>query len=108
FGELLPDGETMVIRSAVGWVPGGIMRARPDSQTGCALISKTPVMVEDYRTETRFAGFTRGAGGQCGTALGIGWRPFVKTAQVHSGGRRLRSGNRQYRGRGGGAAVPGS
>src|SRR5581483_11452328 len=63
FGELLPDGETMVIRSAVGWVPGGIMRARPDSQAGCALISKTPVMVEDYRSETRFAGFTRGAAG---------------------------------------------
>jgi PAS domain S-box-containing protein len=63
FCELLADGKTMRVIAAYGWVPDGTLKARPDSHAGQALVSSGPVIVEDFRTETRIRGFSRGATG---------------------------------------------
>ncbi len=56
--ELLPDGTALLLRAGVGWQVGlvghAMVGAGIDSQAGYALLSATPVIVEDLRTETRF------------------------------------------------------
>lgn len=58
--ELLPDGKRLLLRAGVGWGENSVGRAtvdtRPDSQAGYTLLSKTPVITEDLRTEKRFTG----------------------------------------------------
>lgn len=57
--ELMPDGNTLLLRAGVGWKDGLVGRATVGtnlrSQAGYALISADPVVVEDLRTENRFA-----------------------------------------------------
>ncbi|HLH41700.1 MAG TPA: SpoIIE family protein phosphatase [Bryobacteraceae bacterium] len=55
--ELNPTGEQLVLRSGVGWkhaTTGNAVSAGPDTQAGFTLTSKEPVIVEDFRNETRF------------------------------------------------------
>ena len=58
--ELLPGGESLLLRSGVGWQEGMLGTARVgaglDSQAGFTLRSESPVVVDDLREETRFAG----------------------------------------------------
>lgn len=58
--ELLPGGQSFILRAGVGWKQGYVGQANvgtgPDSQAGYTLISNGPVIVEDIRTETRFNG----------------------------------------------------
>lgn len=60
--QLLPDGQRLLLRAGVGWNPGlvgvGTVSAGLESQAGYTLESATPVIVEDFRTETRFRGPT--------------------------------------------------
>lgn len=60
--ELLADGKTLLLRAGVGWKEGLIrtatLPANAESQGGYTLLSSTPVVVEDLRTETRFAAST--------------------------------------------------
>jgi PAS domain S-box-containing protein len=57
--QLLPDRNTLLLRSGVGWKPGLVGRAivgtKADSQAGYTLVSHQPVIVEDLRKETRFS-----------------------------------------------------
>lgn len=57
--ELLPDGERLLLRAGVGWHEGLIgvatIGAESGSQGGYALAVGQPVLVEDLRTEDRFA-----------------------------------------------------
>ena len=56
--ELLPGGEGLLLRAGVGWKEGAVgavrVNAEHDSQAGYTLISSKPVIVTDFRTETRF------------------------------------------------------
>jgi PAS domain S-box-containing protein len=56
--ELLPDGQSLLLRAGVGWTPGTVgnvtVSAGKGSQSGYTLLSSEPVIVEDLRTETRF------------------------------------------------------
>jgi PAS domain S-box-containing protein len=56
--ELLPDGETLLLRSGVGWKEGYVANAtvvaEPDSLAGYTLLTNEPVIVEDFRAESRF------------------------------------------------------
>ncbi len=58
--ELLPDGQSLLLRAGVGWKEGYVGHAtvgtNTDSQAGYTLLSNEPVIVEDLRTETRFRG----------------------------------------------------
>lgn len=58
--ELLPGGDTLLLRSGVGWKSGlvgnGTVGAGMDSQAGYTLLSDGPVVVEDLCTEGRFSG----------------------------------------------------
>lgn len=58
--ELLPDGKALLLRSGVGWPSGLVGHATvgsgTDSQAGYTLLSATPVVVKDLRTERRFRG----------------------------------------------------
>ncbi|HLF26699.1 MAG TPA: PAS domain S-box protein [Anaerolineae bacterium] len=58
--ELLPNGQTLRLRSGVGWQAGLVGQALVDadrgSQAGYTLLSGGPVIVEDLRAETRFTG----------------------------------------------------
>lgn len=58
--ELLPDGNSLILRAGVGWKEGLIghatIGAGTDSQAGYTLLSDEPVIVKDLRTETRFSG----------------------------------------------------
>lgn len=58
--QLLPDGNSLLLRSGVGWNDGLVGRATVDagvnSQAGYTLLHSDPVVVEDLRTETRFSG----------------------------------------------------
>jgi PAS domain S-box-containing protein len=57
--ELLPDGKTLLLRAGFGWKEGvaghATVSAGPETQAGFTLISKEPVILEDLRTEKRFA-----------------------------------------------------
>lgn len=58
--ELLPDGQTLLLRSGVGWRGGLVGEATvgtdENSQAGYTLRVHEPVVVEDLRTDTRFNG----------------------------------------------------
>jgi PAS domain S-box-containing protein len=58
--ELLPNRETLLLRSGTGWKPGYLGHATvglgADSQAGYTLQSSGPVIVEDLGAEKRFAG----------------------------------------------------
>jgi two-component system cell cycle sensor histidine kinase/response regulator CckA len=58
--ELLPEGESLIIKAGVGWkeAPAGghvTVSAGKESQAGFTLLSNEPVVVEDMRIETRFS-----------------------------------------------------
>jgi two-component sensor histidine kinase len=56
--ELLPDGETMLVRAGVNWAPGVVghatIPANEGSAAGYALQTGKPVICEDVATEDRF------------------------------------------------------
>ena len=56
--ELLPDGETMLVRAGVNWAPGVVghatIPANKGSAAGYALQTGEPVISENVATETRF------------------------------------------------------
>ncbi len=56
--ELLPDGETMLVRAGVNWDPGVVghatIRANEGSAAGYALKTGEPVICENVATEDRF------------------------------------------------------
>lgn len=58
--ELLPSGDSLLLKAGVGWQEGLVGQATvgtdKDSQAGYTLRSKEPVLVEDLRTEKRFNG----------------------------------------------------
>src|SRR5689334_5428192 len=58
--ETLPGAEAMLIRAGCGWPPEhlgvAIVPADDESQAAHTLRSTEPIIVEDYRTETRFHG----------------------------------------------------
>ncbi len=58
--EPLPDGTALLLRAGVGWTDGlvghAVVGMGADSQAGFTLQSDRPVIVDDLRTETRFAG----------------------------------------------------
>ena len=58
--ELLPDQKSLLLRAGVGWKAGCVGRVRvaagENSQAGFALVSSSPVIVEDLRSEKRFLG----------------------------------------------------
>ena len=58
--EVLPGDEDLLLRSGVGWKEGLVGRttvgAGRDSQAGYTLLSDEPVVVDDLRSEERFAG----------------------------------------------------
>jgi PAS domain S-box-containing protein len=58
--ELLPGGDSLLLRSGAGWgkelVGKATVRANLDYQAGYTLLSDEPVVVEDLRTEVRFSG----------------------------------------------------
>jgi PAS domain S-box-containing protein len=58
--ELLPDGTALLLGAGVGFKPERVgvatVGAGTDSQAGYTLLSKEPVIVEDFRTEARFSG----------------------------------------------------
>ncbi len=57
--ELLPDGKTLLLRAGFGWKQGVVghatVKSGAETQAGFTLISKEPVILEDLRTEKRFA-----------------------------------------------------
>lgn len=57
--ELMPDQNTLLLRSGVGWNPKLISRAtvgiEADSQAGYTLLVNEPIIVEEFRTEMRFS-----------------------------------------------------
>jgi PAS domain S-box-containing protein len=56
--ELLPAGKELLVRAGVGWKEGAVGTVRigteGDSQAGYTLSSNKPILVADFRTETRF------------------------------------------------------
>jgi PAS domain S-box-containing protein len=56
--ELLPDDETLLLRAGVGWQVGLVGQMKVETKTGShagyTLLSKEPVIIEDWRTEKRF------------------------------------------------------
>jgi PAS domain S-box-containing protein len=59
--ELLPEGDALIMRAGFGWkeeyaVGLATVSAGQESQAGFTLHSDEPVVVEDFRTETRFTG----------------------------------------------------
>lgn len=56
--ELLPDGQHFLLRAGFGWKPGLVGRATieggADTEAGFTLMSKEPVVVEDWKDETWF------------------------------------------------------
>ena len=58
--ELLPSRQALLLRHGVGWQPGYVGQATVGlgtaSQAGYTLLADAPVVVDDLRTEQRFAG----------------------------------------------------
>ncbi len=58
--ELLPDGQSLLLRAGVGWQEGlvgnAIVGTERNSQAGYTLLQSEPVVVEDLRREKRFNG----------------------------------------------------
>jgi PAS domain S-box-containing protein len=61
--ELLPDGDTLLLRSGVGWKEGLVgnatVGADAGSPAGYTLAADEPVVVEDLRAESRFGESSR-------------------------------------------------
>lgn len=57
--ELLPDRSALLLRAGVGWKAEQVGRATVGtgrgSQAGYTLLTREPIIVEDWQTETRFA-----------------------------------------------------
>jgi PAS domain S-box-containing protein len=56
--ELLPDGESLILKAGVGWKDGVVGRLVVDagaSQAGYTLRAREPVVVEDFSAERRFS-----------------------------------------------------
>lgn len=57
--ELMPGGETMLMRAGTGWKKGitgvAVVNADPRSQAGFTLTSGEPVVISDLRREMRFS-----------------------------------------------------
>lgn len=57
--RLLPAGDSLLLQGGVGWKPGmvgqAVFDARTDTLTGFVLSSEEPVIIEDFRRESRFA-----------------------------------------------------
>jgi PAS domain S-box-containing protein len=57
--ELLPSGAGLLLRAGAGWREGCVGHARlpigVESHGGFTLLSSSPVIVEDFQTETRFS-----------------------------------------------------
>ena len=58
--QLSPDGSSFRLVAGAGWAPGvvgtAIVPAEVNSQAGYTLASRSPVVVEDLASETRFSG----------------------------------------------------
>ncbi|MDY7003788.1 MAG: EAL domain-containing protein [Cyanobacteriota bacterium] len=58
--QLLPDGNALLLEAGFGWDEGlvghAIVETGSDTQAGYTLNSSKPVIVEDFRLETRFRG----------------------------------------------------
>src|SRR4030095_9257389 len=58
--ELSSDKQTLLLRAGAGWKEGCVgaatVSAGAKSQAGYTLLSKTPIIVENLKTETRFSG----------------------------------------------------
>ncbi len=58
--ELLPGGQSLLLRAGVGWKEGlvghAVVSADLNSQAGYTLISQKPVIVKDLSRESRFSG----------------------------------------------------
>ncbi len=57
--ELLPEGNTLLLRAGVGWregLVGNAIISLDTSGAGYTLLVQQPVIIEDLRTETRFKG----------------------------------------------------
>jgi PAS domain S-box-containing protein len=58
--ELLPDGDTFLLRAGIGWKEGLVGRAtigvKTDSEAGYLLLSSEPVILEDLRAAKQFNG----------------------------------------------------
>jgi PAS domain S-box-containing protein len=56
--ELLPQGDSFLLRAGAGWKEGHVGQATlptgKESHGGFTLLSSSPVIVEDFQTETRF------------------------------------------------------
>jgi PAS domain S-box-containing protein len=56
--ELLPDRHALLLRAGAGWKEGYVGQAMlptgKESHAGFTLLSSSPVIVEDFQTETRF------------------------------------------------------
>ncbi len=56
--ELLPKGDALLLRAGAGWKEGHLGHATlptgKESHGGFSLLSSSPVIVEDFQTETRF------------------------------------------------------
>lgn len=56
--ELFPKGDALLLRAGAGWKEGYVGRATlptgKESHGGFSLLSSSPVIVEDFQTETRF------------------------------------------------------
>src|SRR6202046_4181162 len=56
--ELQEDGETLIVRAGVGWMPGVVgvatIKATDDTSEGLALKTAEPMISPDIATETRF------------------------------------------------------
>ncbi len=57
--ELMPDGQSMLMRAGTGWKKGvvgvTVVSADPRSQAGFTLVSGEPVLISDLRREMRFS-----------------------------------------------------
>ncbi len=60
--ELLPDGDTLLLRAGIGWRKGLVGKARVSakehSQVGYTLLTDKPVVAEDINKEMRFKGYS--------------------------------------------------
>jgi two-component system cell cycle sensor histidine kinase/response regulator CckA len=58
--ELMPDGNSLLLKHGVGWKPGFVgstyVDAAENSQAGYTLLSRKPVIVTELDRETRFKG----------------------------------------------------
>lgn len=56
--EVLPDGESLLLRAGAGWQPGAVgnlvVKASKDTQAGYTVRYQRTTVVEDFKTETRF------------------------------------------------------